>query len=57
MWQDIERIVNIFEIEWMLIIIKLDVIKIETFKMYSLDLEDREFVNKKFDKLHEQERM
>ncbi len=41
----------------MLIFLKLDVIKIETSKMYSLDSRNRKFVNKKFDKLYKQKQM
>jgi len=41
----------------MSISLKLDVIKIETSKMYSLNSRNRKFVNKKFDKLYKQGRM
>lgn len=39
------------------ITLKPDVLKVDAVKMYPLGPADREFVNKEFNKLHEQERM
>ena len=47
---------NIFEKNWMLITLKSNA-KIEATKIYLFEFENREFVDKEFDKLHDQERM
>jgi len=41
----------------MSIIFKLDVIKVDVAKIYLLDFANREFVNKKFNTLYNQDRM
>ena len=56
LWNDNEFIVRISSNEWMSIEIKSNV-KIETTKMYSLNLADKKFVDETFDKLHAQKRM
>ena len=56
LWQDIDRTIDVSEKDWMSITLKSDV-NIEAAKIYLLEPEDREFVNKKFNKLHDQKRM
>lgn len=55
-WRNTDDIVNISESEWMLINILLEA-KSDAFKVYSLSLEDRDLVNKKFDELHAQDKI
>ena len=56
LWQNIDRTINILKVEWMFIILKSDA-KVDSVKIYFLRLLDREFLNKKFDKFHDQNKM
>ena len=56
LWQNIKRIVDIFEKKWMSITLKSDV-KIDAAKVYFLKFVDREFLDKEFNKLYDQNRM
>ena len=56
LWQNIERIVNVFKENWMFITFKSNT-KIDVAKIYSLNFADREFVDKKFNKFHDQKWM
>lgn len=57
LWQDTGRTVDILKEDWMPITLKPDVLKVDAVKVYPLGPADREFVDKEFNKLHEQERM
>ena len=56
LWNDNKFIMQILSNKWMSIEFKSNV-KIETTKMYSLNLVDKKFVNETFDKLHAQKQM
>ena len=56
LWQNIEKIVDVLEEDWMFITLKLNA-KVDVAKIYSLNFVDREFVDKKFNKFHDQKRM
>ena len=55
-WRDIENIMNIFEKDWMIIFIDVDV-KSKIVKVYSLSSKNKTIVDKKFDKLHVDEKL
>ena len=56
LWYNDDFIVNISEEKWISIKLKFDA-KIETFKVYLLELDDRVFLDETFDKLYVQNRM
>ena len=56
LWQNIEKIVNVFEKNWMFITLKSNA-KVDVVKIYLLNFADREFVDKEFNKFHDQRRM
>ena len=56
LWQDTGRTVDVPEEDWMPITLKPDA-KIDAAKVYPLGPADREFVDKEFNKLHDQGRM
>ena len=56
LWQNIKKTVDIFKKKWMSIILKSNV-KIDAAKVYFLKFVDRKFLDKKFNKLHDQNRM
>ena len=55
-WRDIENVMNIFEKDWMITFIVVDV-KSEIVKVYSLSSKDKTIIDKKFDKLHVDEKL
>jgi hypothetical protein len=56
LWEDSGQITRVPEKEWMTVPLKSEA-KPDLAKVYPLGKEDREFVDKEFDKLHEQSRL
>ena len=55
-WNDNDGTINIFEKNWMFINI-ISNVKLNSSRVYSLDSQNKEFVNKKFDKLHVEKKL
>ena len=56
LWKDDERIINVSVNKWMSIKLKLKT-KVSAVRVYSLESKDKKIVDRKFDKLHLQDRM